>query len=65
MSKAQVEVIAALRIEVEDLKAQLEVMRERAEKAEARIASVSGVTREQLVVREYERGVRDGKAGVS
>ena len=34
----------------------LEEMRLRAEGAEARIASVSGVTREELAKREYERG---------
>lgn len=34
----------------------LEEMRLRAESAEARIATVSGVTREELAKREYERG---------
>ena len=39
----------------------LEEMRLRAEGAEARIASVSGVTREELAKREYERGIAEGK----
>ena len=43
---------------------QLEAMRERAEAAEARIAEVSGVTREQLAKREYERGLADGAKAV-
>ena len=39
-----------------------EELRERAENAESRIASVSGVTRERLAAREYERGLAEGKA---
>lgn len=38
-----------------------EELRMRAESAEARIASVSGVTREELAKREYERGLAEGK----
>jgi len=49
---------------VRDLQKQLEAMRERAEAAEARIAEVSGVTREQLAKREYERGLADGAKAV-
>lgn len=48
-----------------DLARQLEAMRERAESAEARIAEVSGVTREQLARREYERGLAVGGARVA
>ena len=47
-----------------ELAKQLEAMRERAEAAEARIAEVSGVTREQLAKREYERGLADGAKAV-
>lgn len=43
-----------------ELAKQLNAMRERAERAEERIASVSGVTREDLAKREYERGVAEG-----
>ena len=39
-----------------------EELRQRAESAESRIASVSGVTREELAKREYERGLAEGKA---
>ena len=45
-----------------ELAKQLEAMRERAESAEARIAEVSGVTREALARREYERGLAEGRA---
>lgn len=48
-----------------DLARQLEAMRERAESAEARIAEVSGVTREQLARREYERGLAVSVARVA
>lgn len=53
---------ASLLASAPDLVRQLEAMRERAESAEARIAEVSGVTREQLARREYERGLAEGKA---
>ncbi|MFZ5440487.1 MAG: hypothetical protein ACOZQL_10790 [Myxococcota bacterium] len=53
--------LAVVHEEYRRLTAALEEMRLRAEGAEARIASVSGVTREELAKREYERGLAEGR----
>lgn len=52
-------------LEFANLRAELEAMRERAETAEARIAGISGVTRERLAEVKfkegYDKGFADGK----
>lgn len=54
MNPAQRADVAALRKRITTLEGELEDMRLRAKSAEARIASVSGVTREELVKAERE-----------
>lgn len=51
--------------EARALRDELELMRERTESAEARLASVSGVTREELSEAAFKRGVEFQKANPS